>query len=105
METHFHVMSHVARMANPVDTMSIPFAPMELFAMGSFAWSLIGLWLWLLFDEGGGGSGSFFGLMFTFFCGPSAWVLARWKATHRPPPRRPRMKAEQSIWPHNNWRN
>jgi hypothetical protein len=89
-----------------MDTMSIPLAPLELVAMGAFAWSLLGLWLWLNFDDNDGGSGLLFRLMFTFFCGPAAWVTARWKATHRPRRRRGvrPMKAEQWTRP-DNWRN
>jgi hypothetical protein len=78
----------------------------ELVAIGAFVWSLLGLWLWLNFDENDGGSGPFFHFMFTFFCGPSAWIVAAWKATHRPPRPRggPPMKAEQWMQP-KNWKN
>src|SRR4029077_8457189 len=97
MPQQYHVMSHVERMNNFTDTMSIPLAPLELVAIGAFVWSLIGLWLWLNFDENDCGSRPLFRLMFTFFCGPSAWITATWKATHRPPRPRgePPMKAEQ----------
>jgi hypothetical protein len=106
MPQQYHVMSHVEKMNNFTDTMSIPLAPLELVAIGAFVWSLLGLWLWLNFDENDCGSGPFFRLMFTFFCGPSAWITATWKATHRPPRPRgePPMKAEQWMWP-KNWKN
>ena len=89
-----------------MDTMSIPIDPIAAVAIGVLAWSLLGLWLWLGFEENGEGSGSFFGFMCTFFCGPSAWIIATWKATHRPPrPREePPMKPAQWMWPH-DWRN
>jgi len=106
MAQQYQVMSHVQRMDDFMDTMSIPLAPLELVAIGAFVWSLLGLWLWLNCDENDGGSGPFFRFMFTFFCGPSAWIVATWKATHYPPRPRggPSMKAEQWMWPH-NWRN
>jgi hypothetical protein len=106
MPQQYHVMSHVEKMNNFTDTMSIPLAPLELVAIGAFVWSLLGLWLWLNSDENDGGSGPFFRLMFTFFCGPSAWITATWKATHRPPRPcgEPPMKAEQWMWPE-NWKN
>ena len=81
-------MSHVERMNDFMDTMSIPLAPLELVAIGAFVWSLLGLWLWLNFDDNDGGARPLFRPMFTFFCGPAAWVTATWKATHCPRRRR-----------------
>ena len=106
MPAQFHVMSHVQRMDDFMDTMSVPLAPLELVAIGAFAWSLLGLWLWLNFHDNDGGSGRLFRWMFTFLCGPAAWVTAIWIATHRPipPSRGASMKSEQWMWPH-NWRN
>ena len=106
MPQQYHLMSHVQRMDDFMDTMSIPLAPLELVAIGAFVWSLLGLWLWLNFDENDGTSGPFFRFMFTFFCGPSAWIVATWKAIHHTPPPRgePPMKAEQCMWP-KNWKN
>jgi hypothetical protein len=89
-----------------METMSIPLTPPESVAIGVLAWSLLGLWLWLNFDENDGGVGPFLRFMFTFLCGPAAWLTATWKATH--PPRRRRgvrpIKAEQWTWP-DNWKN
>jgi hypothetical protein len=89
-----------------MDTMSIPLDPIALVAIGVLAWSLLGLWLWMNFDDSDGGSGLFFRFMFTLFCGPAAWLTATWKATHRPRRRRDfrSMKAEEWTWP-DNWRN
>ena len=47
MPQQYHLMSHVQRMDDFMDTMSIPLAPVELVAIGAFVWSLLGLWLWL----------------------------------------------------------
>jgi hypothetical protein len=93
-------------MDNFSDTMSIPLAPLEWVAVGAFGWSLLGLWLWLNFDDNDRGCGSFFRFMFTFLCGPAAWLTATWKTTHRPLLRRGvgPMKDEQWTWP-NHWRN
>jgi len=106
MQAHFHVTARPQRMDDFFDTMSIPLDPVALVAMGVLVWSLLGLWLWLSFDDNDGGSGPFFRYMFTLFCGPSAWVIATWKATRRPRPsrRRSAMGAEQWTWPE-NWRN
>ena len=89
-----------------MDTMSIPIDPIAAVAVGVLAWSFLGLWLWLGFEDNEGGSGSSFRFMFTFFCGPSAWIIATWKATHRAPRPRggPPMKPKQWVWPH-DWRN
>jgi hypothetical protein len=99
-------MTRVAGTDIFMDTMSIPLDPIAAVAIGVLAWSLLGLWLWLPFEHNDGASGPFFEFLFTFFCGPSAWITATWKATHRPPrPRRgPPMKAKQWMWP-DNWKN
>jgi hypothetical protein len=89
-----------------MDTMSIPIDPIAAVAVGVLAWSFLGLWLWLGFEDNEGGPRSIFGFMFTFFCGPSAWIIATWKATHLPPRPRggPPMKLAQWTRPQ-DWRN
>jgi len=107
MGTQFSVLSHVQRLNEYVEPVSIPLTPMETVALSAYAWSLVGLWIWLSFEGYEGRSRSFFRLSFTFFCGPAAWVTALWIAMHRPP-RTHRglhpMKTEHRVWPE-NWRN
>ena len=93
-------------MDNFMDTMSIPIDPIAAVAIGVLAWSLLGLWLWLNSEDKEGGPRSILRFMCTFSCGPSAWIIATWKATHRPPRPRggPPMKPEQWMRPH-DWRN
>jgi hypothetical protein len=106
MPTQFRIMSRLQRLGDFTDTMSIPIDPISLVAIGVLVWALFGLWLWLDFQDNDGGSGPFVRFMFTFLCGPSAWIVATWKATHQPPRPRQRapMRAENWMWPH-NWRN
>jgi len=106
MSAQFQVMTRVARMNDFMDTMSIPIDPIAAVAIGVFAWSLFGLWLWLNSEDNERGPRSFFRFMFTFFWGPSAWIIATWKAIHRPPRPRggPPMKPQEWIWP-DDWRN
>jgi|BogFormECP12_OM2_1039638.scaffolds.fasta_scaffold04935_2 exosortase/archaeosortase len=101
--THHVVTAHDFRVDPhfPLDTTSTVLA-------GLLAWTMFGLWLYLDYRSDAFQANKVVAFFFVLFCGPAAWLIVIWKASHHGEAvfAKKVRRARQSAWViGEHWRN